>query len=278
MTLQKLDQRPENSYNILFESAFHPDQGTRYPNSDRKDMPQPKRDPDGWIGYKGPNILWENWPRDPESKLPMFHFITVRVPEEYRTNGPEYVGLSFFQGYTEDVNYTTEAPSAFTEDWAKYVEHPQFMELTDIIDKKFGYIWLTEEELTPKAPAPDLRNDQEKADTPYGPHAWQDYSPYEPIQTCQWLWLVERNDPNTGLTPNEKGEEGYVNQWQLPKELWDELAGYSHFGGTTFCVQGMPEGLTPFYLEVEEVPGANFGDSGNAQLDLKSGVFDWACG
>ena len=49
------------------------------------------------------------------------------------------------------------------------------------------------------------------------------------------------------------------------------------FDNAAFPLQALPEGLTPYYLEIEEISGMNFG-GGNAQLDLESGVFDWACG
>ena len=56
-----------------------------------------------------------------------------------------------------------------------------------------------------------------------------------------------------------------------------EVHGRSHLCGTCIPVQAMPEGLTPFFLELEDgVGNANFG-GGNMQLDLVSGVFDWAC-
>lgn len=38
----------------------------------------------------------------------------------------------------------------------------------------------------------------------------------------------------------------------------------------------MPDCLTPYYLELEDFAGLNFG-TGAAQLDLESDTFDWAC-
>ncbi len=52
--------------------------------------------------------------------------------------------------------------------------------------------------------------------------------------------------------------------------------GLSNLGGTAFPVQAMPEGLTPYYLEIDEIAGLNFG-SGSCQIDLESDTFDWAC-
>jgi hypothetical protein len=61
-------------------------------------------------------------------------------------------------------------------------------------------------------------------------------------------------------------------------EPWaSALAGRCHLGGTAFPVQELPEGLTPWYLELTELPGLNFGGGGTAQIDLESDTFDWAC-
>ena len=42
-------------------------------------------------------------------------------------------------------------------------------------------------------------------------------------------------------------------------------------------VQSLQDGFTPFYLELDELPGMNLG-WGSAQIDLESDAFDWACG
>ena len=48
--------------------------------------------------------------------------------------------------------------------------------------------------------------------------------------------------------------------------------------GTAFPAQGMPDGLTPTYLELGEISGLNLGGGGTLQIDLSSDTFDWACG
>ena len=40
----------------------------------------------------------------------------------------------------------------------------------------------------------------------------------------------------------------------------------------------MPQGLSAYYLEIEEMGVLEFGDCGSAQIDLDNNVFDWACG
>ncbi len=48
----------------------------------------------------------------------------------------------------------------------------------------------------------------------------------------------------------------------------------SHLGGTAFPVQGIPDGLTPWYRELKEIAGLKFGGGGNAQIVLESETFD----
>ncbi|MFD0427219.1 hypothetical protein ACFQ60_00995 [Streptomyces zhihengii] len=58
--------------------------------------------------------------------------------------------------------------------------------------------------------------------------------------------------------------------------FWPSVEGISHLGGTVMPCQTLPKGLTPYVFELEDgVGGVNFG-GGNAQIDLESGVFDWA--
>jgi hypothetical protein len=101
------------------------------------------------------------------------------------------------------------------------------------------------------------------------------------------IWLAERAfDPNAGKAPievdddhNDDGAYVDVVLSEDPKlaAFFQEVHGLSHLGGTCLPVQGMPAGLTPYFLELEDgVGGANFG-GGNLQLDLESNTFDWAC-
>jgi hypothetical protein len=48
-----------------------------------------------------------------------------------------------------------------------------------------------------------------------------------------------------------------------------------HLGGTAFPEQGMPV-LSPYYLEIGELAGLNFG-TGSARIDLELDTMDWAC-
>lgn len=47
--------------------------------------------------------------------------------------------------------------------------------------------------------------------------------------------------------------------------------------GPSFFQQAPPKGITPYYLELWDWRPLNFG-GGCGQVDLESGIFDWACG
>lgn len=84
------------------------------------------------------------------------------------------------------------------------------------------------------------------------------------------------NDPNAGKMPTDDCAD-YVHPFENNLD-WVETIGPNHLGGTAFPYQGIPDFLTPYYIEFDEMFGGyNFG-SGNAQLDIKTRDFDWSCG
>lgn len=249
----------------------------------------PARKPDGWAGSEGPGIDWKNWPRSTNTGLPMMHVLTLRLPQDFQRQGSKYPGIAFFAGegqFAEEDSYPgidSDSSESFLSDLAKAEEHPRLRRRRDIIDGEFALMWLTEEEIDggPKAPLEDLRDEDDYEDESEGCNAWDQIEPKVDI------YLVPRNDPNAGLAPQEveAGESdpqtGYASPRNKDYDLlpWaGELYGMCHLGGTSFHVQGLPEGLTPWYLELEEIVGLNFGGDGNAQIDLESDTFDWACG
>lgn len=234
----------------------------------------------GWIGSAGPAIAPATWPRGTRTGLPMFHAVTLRLPVEYQRNGPGLPGIAFFQGEGQFAEESSPDPSdPFVLDVAAASPHPQLNRRTDIIGGQFALIWLTEAELAggPTRPPADSRRPGEHLADDEGPNAWDTQQPTAAV------WLTARTDPNAGIAPVELPDpdadtdyEGlFTADWQF-KPWAAPLAGRCHLGGTTFPVQGLPEDLTPYYLELEELPGLNFG-GGNAQLDLESETFDWAC-
>ncbi|MFF0546537.1 hypothetical protein ACFYTF_27240 [Nocardia thailandica] len=237
----------------------------------------------GWLGSDGPAIDPATWPRGPVTGLPMMHALTLRLPADYRRRAG-FVAISFFQGEGQfaDATDPVEPDSASDDPVARDLVatriHPQSQLLHDEIGGAFALIWLTEDEFEggPVAPPADVRVPGSPAATDGGCNAWDHVHPVVGI------WLAERvGDPNVGLPPVEY-VSGAAYQDPLSDDAgwhpWAEpLFGRSHLGGTAFPVQALPEGLTPYYLEIEEMSGLNFG-GGNAQIDLESGVFDWSCG
>lgn len=275
------------AWNLYFE---HQDGVAPTPTTDdaAEVRPRPSAAPDGWLDGSGPAIAWENWPRSAATGLPMHHVLSLRLPVEYQRKGPGFPGIAFYAG---DGQFAGDQPAvvaeagsedAFLADLANAVPHPQFQLRKDILGGSFGLIWLTEEELAggPIAPKADLRAEGEHQDWSEGTNAWANKHPLAHI------WLIPREDPNAGLVPQDlfSGDEPvgkFTNPWTEDDTLhpWAEAAfGVSHLGGTSFPVQELPEGLTAFYLELEEMGGLNFGGDGSAQIDLQSDTFDWACG
>ena len=253
----------------------------------------------GWLGNAGPNIPDNQWPRSSHSGLPMQHIFTLHLPEEYRTQGPEYVAVSFFAGDGQFAELGERAvPDPHSDDpflvqLAEYTPHPKYRILTDILDSEYATIFLTEAEFSGRSHGPeDVRRQGEHREDA---ESYSAYSTYTRQKCERTLGLVERIDPNAGIapvyeytsdpdgemTPKDVCSNGYENPYDpdtYEYKPWAEpLYGRCHLGGTVFCVQNMPEGLTARYIEFEEMDVMNFG-GGNAQLDLESDTFDWACG
>jgi hypothetical protein len=261
--------------------------------------------PAGWCGGRAPAIDVDAWPRSPQTGFPMAHLLTLALPPEYRRKGAELVGIALFQADdhvavpTPGANETLTSGVAAGEGAffaalarAHARRHPEAVDLTDLIGGHFVLVWLREGELRgPRtAPPPDDRASAPAVATGQNLNAWDHAEPEVSI------WLAPRAfDPNAGKAPVEvwsddedegsespsADPEGYVDvvlsKVEKLRAFFDEHHGRSHLGGTCLPVQAMPEGLTPWFLELEdEVGGANFG-GGNMQLDLESGVFDWAC-
>ncbi|MGW1433513.1 hypothetical protein ACWD6K_33455 [Streptomyces sp. NPDC002431] len=247
----------------------------------------------GWCGGRAPGIGTASWPRSPVTGLPMTHVITLELPEDYRRKGPDLVAVSFFhaddhvaddiEGVDELLAGTVPTPEQAADPFFAAVaataaaRHPRQQDLEDVIGGAHALIWLTAAEFAaPRIDPPaDIRPDGLGDKYSRGQNAWDDSAPEITV------WIGERTgDPNTGIAPAENGEGGYVEAWSSDdKDLdafWSSVEGISHLGGTVMPCQTLPEGLTPYVFELEDgVGGVNFG-GGNAQIDLESGVFDWA--
>lgn len=241
-------------------------------------------DADGRTEGGGPHIPLELWPRFPDNNAPMGMALVTRLPREFQRRGVAYPGIAFF-GRTFDDGDTPVGGSVASPEAA----HPRLSYFRDLVGSFFALMWLTEEELT-GAPTPDpsLGEDEQR----------------EP-ELFRWVPL---SDPNAGLAPVPGGEdederfdaEGerrsvheapspdgrtYAQPWNPDEDAddayvpWAEpLAGHeAHVGGTCFAAQGVPEGLSPFYLEFsQDFVQLNIG-TGVAQLDLERATFTWVC-
>ncbi|MFC8191585.1 hypothetical protein ACFUMH_07970 [Cellulomonas sp. NPDC057328] len=252
-------------------------------------QPLPSDAPVGWIGSAGAAVDPRTWPRGPLTGLPMFHALTLLLPPDYRRRGPDLPAVGFFQGEGQFAHPRADADPAagpldvedpFEVDLGRAVDHPQLQRRTDIIDGRFALLWLTHEEYSrgPVAPPPDTRRPGEHVADDQGPNAWDTVTPTRSV------WLLERDDPNVGRVPVDPvaadGTPGWTNPYTADfsdRAPWAKRLGWYHLGGTAMPVQSLPEGLTPFFLEIDELPGLNFG-GGSAQIDLESDTFDWACG
>lgn len=242
-------------------------------------QPRPDGAPAGWIGSAGPGIAAETWPRGTLTGLPMFHGITLLLPPELRRRGPELPAVALFQGEGQFAKPRgTDAPDdPFVADLENAVEHPHLARRVDLIGGQFALVWLTQAEYDagPTAPPADPRRPGEHRPDDEGPNAWDTPAP------TRRVWLLDRPDPNAGHAPVDALDADEIPGYVVPFDEdcyllpWAAALAPSHLGGTSFQAQSVPEGFTPHYLELDELPGLNFG-GGSALIDLESDAFDWA--
>jgi hypothetical protein len=169
----------------------------------------------------------------------------------------------------------------------------------------FAVLWLTREELEGPLCAPPDRSILEGFTGGSGESAW---TVEEAGHAARALVLVPIFDPNAGKSPIDAGIDedgiprdaedarkdrqanfdanGYVQVRRdsdeepdvegLDVEDYPDFYKAVHLGGTSYAVQGVPRGLSPRYVELEDDFGAiNFG-GGNGQLDLETGELTFA--
>lgn len=243
------------------------------------DVARPAHAPSGWAGSDGPGIEWRHWPRSEETGLPMQHALTLWLPQDYRRKGEHYPGIAFFVGAGESGGDRPQgAPGSedpFLADLALAEDHPLLGRRRSLIDEEYALLWLTADQLAagPTAAHPDTRRPGEHVDDSDGSNAWDASYPRRDV------WLVPREDPNAGIAPGDEAYEEPPTDQSYRYTGWaDGLANVAHLGGTVFPAQDVPEGLSPWYLELMDSGPMNFGGDGSAQIDLETDVFDWACG
>lgn len=283
----------------------------------------------GWCYGLPPGISESQWPLSPYDGYPMQPCFTLKLPEQYRTKGAEFVALTMFADQQHDeprevetiaeylASESSERPadSNLLPFWLyKQNRHPMEFRMKDIIDHNFAAIWLTAAEFAgPLCQPPHLAGNALLQENP--PPPWLEkgsaraafdlqigsYDNVDEIANKYWYRLFGRvpeighhaygvaiavrdGDPNVGRPPRDKllhkDELGsYVAPYSKDAERFEleKLSGRNHLGGTMFPCQWTPK-YSATYLEIEEhFGGFNFG-GGNAQLDLETMEFDWACG
>lgn len=87
--------------------------------------------------------------------------------------------------------------------------------------------------------------------------------------------MIDQISCHYAVIPNGDGYTQFYDDGFQPHD-WAKTLGRCHLGGTMFPIQH-PPAMGGRYIEFEEYFGNfNFG-SGNAQLDLRTFSFDWAC-
>ena len=115
----------------------------------------------GWCYGLPPGIAESQWPLSPYDGFPMQPCFTLRLPEQYRVKGPDYVALAMFADQQRDEPDEVEAVAAYLNAetaqrpadphlipyWNyRQSRHPMEFRIKDIIDHNFAAIWLTEAE------------------------------------------------------------------------------------------------------------------------------------
>ncbi len=219
----------------------------------------------GWAYGTPPGLSPAEWPRHEKTGMPLAHGFTVRVPEAYRVKGPEFVALSFFHPADSEACYGDNerveavmggAPLEDDEESDPYflalVQHLEAREnpatdrtdriihlCTDMLGHTHALVWHTEASLA----APHCERPGEEPPDGIDPEAFVEANePASPLFATSG-----RSDIQFGRPLHPMQSHGALNQMGL------------------------------FVLELSTgAGGVNFGD-GTGQIDLESGVLDWAC-
>jgi hypothetical protein len=251
----------------------------------RYDLEGDPKGRDGWFGGRPPGIKSTQWPRSRNTGLPMVHILTLTLPPEYRRNGPQHHGIALFQAHDVEASEVDgvadlldgkrtlspdEKGDAFFAEIARAAnaKHPTERVWTED-DIGFALLWLTAEELAGKLAK--LPREIRHEDVEDEPCAWDAGAAREPIR----LRVVD--DPNTGKPPHDTS---YLPYFEMPEELQQRLGYAKHHLGGTLTPPGnldIPDGMTPYVLELNEVGGANLA-GGGLLLDLDAVALCWAAG
>lgn len=219
----------------------------------------------GWEYGTPPGLSAAEWPRHEKTGMPLAHGFTVRLPAAYRdycVKGPQFVALSFFHPadteacYGENERAEAVMAGAPLEDeeqsdpyFLALVAHLEAREspsadrliqtLTDMLGHTHALVWHTEA----SAAAPHCERPGEEPPDGIDPEAF-----------------VEANEPASPL---------FVTTGRCRIQFGRPLHPMQSHGALNEM------GL--YVLELRTgAGGVNFGD-GTGQIDLETGVLDWAC-
>jgi hypothetical protein len=248
----------------------------------------------GYAFGRPPGIDPACWPRSRVNALPMAHLFTVRVPEQYRCAGPEFVALSIFQADDHVAKIVDglaalidggplpehdAATSAFWAEAAAYARRRHSMEryAEDLIRGGWALLWLTEEEFAgPPAelPAAAAVFPGHESDGKHG-------NAYLADRPARALELVLRaDDPYVGRPPIETEDYQYIHDTNDERRRLGLPEFHEcHFGGTADYVNGGLYDTGAWYLQFDGRLGdGNLGGDGSAAIDLMTSRIDWSCG
>ncbi|MBN8944484.1 MAG: hypothetical protein J0H01_33560 [Rhizobiales bacterium] len=116
----------------------------------------------GWCFGLPPGLTPEQWPLDRFNGFPLRHAFTLLLPGDYRCHGPDIVALSFFgiSNDHHDGGLTVNEPVAsalraagppsdplLRRLWqAERSAHPRLFRMTDVLDREYAVILLTQAE------------------------------------------------------------------------------------------------------------------------------------
>jgi hypothetical protein len=143
----------------------------------------------GWCYGLPPGISESQWPLSPYDGFPMQPCFTLKIPEQYRAKGADYVALTMFADQQHDEPSEVEAIADYLGTEAserpadpnlkpywiyKQNRHPMEFRMKDIIDHNFAAIWLTAAEFAgPLCQPPGLTGNPLLAHNP--PPPWLEY-------------------------------------------------------------------------------------------------------
>ena len=232
----------------------------------------------GWCGGDAPAIGPRSWPRSQYTGLPMIHVITLKLPVEYRCQGDDLVAISLFSAEDGEADVRDEVEAVFegddVEGESPLVDevrdfiahrHPQQRDLEDILDGNLALLWLTESEFSGPKTSPPVDHGHERDDV--SRNAWD-----HTAEECG-VWLSERHDdPNAGIPPEDfpNDDPPYTDVLDLGDDFMARIETGSHIGGTIVDTEGLPNGMSQYFLRLEHDIGGMYFKS---YLDLKTGLF-----